>query len=454
MSRLRSYPLRNFTFALLALLAGWTVPSNGAAQTYVWEMNATEDQVNNSGMGDGSTDSAATGHATIAYDHTTGSISFTIDWAGLEGLLTAIHLHGPATASESVMPHLWNVFDDAQDVISSGVNRTGDSYSDTVLLTSVVPGTPQLVAPIHLQHMVDEQGYVNIHSDLWPKGEIRANLVLVSENVPVTNDHTKCIQKMQKQMEKISRAVERRVSGCVRFLSRSPGTDTYENCIATEDPKTTSAVGAATNVFDGVCSGFDGVGYLRFPAFGTAQVDEIQAAAEQRDADFAHGIFGPDLDMSLITELVDRDASRCQQLVLRKAQICEASILQEYRKCSTKGFKGTEGPAGTDLPFDDPTDQAACLGHDPDGKLSKKCDTLAGKKVDPIRKAIAKQCVDDGVDLLTAFPGCETSDGEALHACILASARCATCKSIRTASEDFPDGCDEFDDGSTNASCD
>ncbi len=428
------------------------IPSSAAAQTYVWDMGASEDQVNNSGVGDGSTDSAATGHANISYDHTTGLISYTIDWTGLEGLLSAIHLHGPATASQSVMPHLWNVFTAEADVLASGVNRTTDSYSDTVALTAVVPGTPSLVAPINLQHMIDGLGYVNIHSNIWPMGEIRANLVLVTENVPVTSDHEKCIQKMQRQLEKLTRAVERRVYNCLRLTAKGLLLGSVETCIAAEDPKTTATVTSATNVFEGACSGFDNVGYLRFPAFGTGQVDEIRTAAEERDLDLTRGMLGPDLDVGLILEATDRDASQCQQLVIRKAQKCEATMLKAFRRCSTLGFKGTDGPGGADLPFDDATDQALCAGDDPRGKIAKKCDTSVGK-LDPIRKAITTRCVDDGVDILAAFPACGTSDGEVLHGCVLASARCATCTAINTASEDLALDCDTFDDGASNASC-
>lgn len=444
---IHALPLVSFTVALLLLL-----PASGQAVTYRWEMDATEDQVNNAGGGDGSTDSLATGHVDISYEAATGVISYTVEWNGLQGLLSAIHLHGPATPSESVMPHLWNVFDGPDDVLAAGVSLQTGSYSGSDLLIDLVTGTPQLMAPINLQHMIDELGYMNIHSTTWPFGEIRANLILEEENVPVTGEHRTCIDKMQKQLFKIATAVERRVYNCIRLNAGGLILDSIESCITTEDPKTTAAMNGANNAFDGACSGFGTGGYLRFPAFGTAQVDELRTAAEARDADLTHAMLGPDLDAGVIDDDTDRDASRCQQDVIRKAQKCESTMLKEFRKCSKLGFKGTSGPGAADIPFDDETDQALCLDYDPSGKIAKKCDVSSGK-IDPIRKSIAKRCVNDGVDLNTAFPGCATGDAETLHGCVLAAARCSTCTMLKAASEDLPADCDSHDDGVHNSSC-
>jgi hypothetical protein len=61
---------RMTTLVLGVMLA---IGTSAWADTYMWEMDASEDQVNNSGVGDGSTDSAATGHVVMDYDTGPGS---------------------------------------------------------------------------------------------------------------------------------------------------------------------------------------------------------------------------------------------------------------------------------------------------------------------------------------------------------------------------------------------
>ena len=110
-------------------------------------------------------------------------------WRDLQWPLTKIHLHGPARPDQSVMPHLWNVFTKEEDVLASGVDRTNDTWVDTVRLVDIVPGPPYLVTSGILQAMVDELGYMNFHTFGFPMGETRGNLILVEENVPVTAAH-------------------------------------------------------------------------------------------------------------------------------------------------------------------------------------------------------------------------------------------------------------------------
>ena len=166
--------------AIIAALAASSLALGSAqAGTYVWDMDATEAQVNNCTVppavacaGDGSTDSAATGHATLTYDTDTGVMSYTVDWNNLEALLSAIHIHGPASPAQSVMPHLFNIFTVEADVIAAGVNRTTDTVSDGADFETL-SATSGLSRNAVLEHMLDDQGYVNIHSLDFPAGEIR-----------------------------------------------------------------------------------------------------------------------------------------------------------------------------------------------------------------------------------------------------------------------------------------
>jgi hypothetical protein len=100
--------------------------------------------------------SAGKGTASVALDTDAKHITWTITYAGLSGPATMAHFHGPAAAG-----------------VAAGV---------------VVPITGALASPIKGDAEVDDgqigdlRGglwYVNVHSALYPKGEIRGQLAQI-----------------------------------------------------------------------------------------------------------------------------------------------------------------------------------------------------------------------------------------------------------------------------------
>ena len=99
-----------------------------------------------------------TGTATITgtYNRATNSLSYTINWTGLTGNLTAAHFHGPATATESAGPML--------DIIIS-TNGMSGATSTTVTVTDAFESA-----------LLDGKIYYNLHTALYPNGEVRSQV--------------------------------------------------------------------------------------------------------------------------------------------------------------------------------------------------------------------------------------------------------------------------------------
>ena len=446
MGFLGSFPFvgRTLAISLVCLSVASTAVQAQLAQqvTYRWEMVATEGQVNNyMGSPDGSTDSVATADVLIKYNASTGLLHYEMTWRDLEWPLSKIHLHGPAGPSQSVMPHLWNVFTEEVDVLASGVDRRNDTWTDTVPLTDIVPGPPYLVTPGILQAMVDELGYMNFHTLGFPMGEVRANLVLVEENVPVTRAHRKCLDRMQRVRERGVRAWQRLGRKC--FAGRGPG-ETFTDCLDAGSPETDALADKIEEAHQTSCWGFDRDGYLRFPAFGGGRQEAIAAASRTRTAGVVENLFGSDPSIS-----GDKKVAACQSAVLQAVNACSYVVQREFRRCTRPGFRGTRGPAGADLPFDGPEDMALCLGEDSSGRIARACDRVGGGG-DLIRRNLEARCTQKGVDPATAFPGCPSGDEQS---CALAAARCRACQTVHATTDDSALFCETFDDGFDNGSC-
>jgi hypothetical protein len=204
-------------FALAVLLASTVLASKVDAQVTIWQGSISEDQIKNGPEPDGSTDSTATGNYDIRYDAGSRYLSYDVRWNGLQHLLSAIHVHGPADAANSSMSHLWDIFLGEPDVIAAGVERTtGRTVANRPWLEQMQIGAPSFLPDDTLTHMFADMGYVNVHSLGFPMGEIRGNLLTVATAAGMSKDDQKCWGQLSKGYESLLKAQAKQVDYCLK----------------------------------------------------------------------------------------------------------------------------------------------------------------------------------------------------------------------------------------------
>lgn len=135
--------IRNFVFASAVLAAS---PAFAAGSSnYIALLNAGQEVPSNSSTG--------FGVAFITFDKTTGMLCPSVTTSGLTGTETAAHIHGPAAV---------------------GVNAA--------VLFALPTGNPKAgcVGPLdkdQAKALKKSELYINVHSTLFPGGEIRGQIV-------------------------------------------------------------------------------------------------------------------------------------------------------------------------------------------------------------------------------------------------------------------------------------
>ncbi|TWT87711.1 CHRD domain protein [Pseudobythopirellula maris] len=166
----------NRTVKSLVLLLGVATPCAAHAQQLKWTWNADESLVKNSGFGDGSTDSPATGGGYALYDPATNLMTVSYTWDGLLTDLTKLHMHGPATPDQSNPQHVIETFGPPDPPV--GLDLQTGSYRETFELVTLTQPSGDLLPSDILQIMTDGLAYVNYHTEQFGTGEIRGNLGL------------------------------------------------------------------------------------------------------------------------------------------------------------------------------------------------------------------------------------------------------------------------------------
>jgi hypothetical protein len=103
-------------------------------------------------------DPDASGTARITLNQGQGEICFDLSWAGIDGTVTAAHIHvGPATEAGPVVVPLF-----------------AGSLAGTDSASACVAGVSEELIKVIRQN--PESYYVNIHSDVFPAGAVRGQL--------------------------------------------------------------------------------------------------------------------------------------------------------------------------------------------------------------------------------------------------------------------------------------
>lgn len=105
-----------------------------------------------------------TGTATLAgsYDRNSNVLNYSISFSGLTGPVTAAHFHGPAVQGQNASP--------IHDITITS-NGTSGTASGTITIAEATES-----------ELLNGRIYYNLHTALYPNGEIRGQVAAVSND--------------------------------------------------------------------------------------------------------------------------------------------------------------------------------------------------------------------------------------------------------------------------------
>ena len=116
---------------------------------------------------------AGTGTVTARYESVSKKLSWNGSYSGLSAPPTAAHIHGPAAAGTNARLVFW--ISDNIEQCSQGECRS-KSETKAPPLVSPFEGSATLTEA-QAADLIAGRYYVNIHTDAYPRGEIRGQLV-------------------------------------------------------------------------------------------------------------------------------------------------------------------------------------------------------------------------------------------------------------------------------------
>jgi glucose/arabinose dehydrogenase len=229
-----------------------------------------------------------------------------------------------------------------------------------------------------------------------------------------------CILGLNEAFAKRAKARSGQLARCLRQAAAGTLPGGAEACAAAADPKLDKTAAKTQQVEADKCE--------VLPPFGASDAATLNAASAAAPLDLLHDLLGDPLDPALLPKAADLAGARCQGKVAAQLARCQALRVKEFNRCKKAGI--------ADGTVKDALTLGACLGADPKAKLAAQC--AAGGAL--ATKVLPKACAAP-VDLAAAFAACAERAG-----------RCRACLALGAA-DAFAEGCDDFDDGTANASC-
>ena len=156
----------------------------------------------------------------------------------------------------------------------------------------------------------------------------------------LSKDDQKCVNEVNKNIEKVGKAVNKDISKCLKDGQKADLSGTIEECITSDlKKKVVKATDKLAEKVPAKC-----LNDPNFPPIDTADTAGMNTRSIQKEYDLAHKIFGDPIDAAAADFATEKDDAKCQQAVYKQAAKCQKAKLKSYNKCKKDGLKGKTPP--------------------------------------------------------------------------------------------------------------
>jgi hypothetical protein len=234
-----------------------------------------------------------------------------------------------------------------------------------------------------------------------------------------------CINTLNKGMLKIASTQGKLATKCIAGFAK--GKEAGPLSCYESDPKLTDLGNDVCEAGVAACT--------EAPSFGPANCTNLGSATDE-PKELAADLYDIGIDQDIALCADSKDACICQAKTTKATFKVFGQVIKSFNACKKLGLRDEDNQ------IDSSADLAACLGSDPQLKIEN-----AGIK---LGVAVDVSCT--GLPMPYGVGECAGETGTNLSACLVQTARCRACRTVRL-SDNLTIDCDLFDDASPNTSC-